>query len=145
VKRNPEKGMDAARFRALLASYGADVARWPEGERAQARAFATTSREAALWLEEERRLDALLDGAPGMAPSPSLLRRVAEIPARNVRSAWQPFGGARRWLAGALAAAAMGAIVGSVTPDSSNVADASIVDDLSPLSWAGDLAEVLSP
>ena len=34
--------MDRARFEALLAAYGADVSRWPEGERAEAAVFSAS-------------------------------------------------------------------------------------------------------
>jgi hypothetical protein len=145
VKADPRSGMDGDRFRALLAAYGADLSRWPEDERPRAEAFLAISNDAALWVVEERRLDQLLDGAPDLSPSPALLRRVAEIPARNARALGQPFGRLRHWIAGAVALAAMGAIVGVVTPESALDGDAAISEEPSPLSWAGDLAEELSP
>jgi ferric-dicitrate binding protein FerR (iron transport regulator) len=138
-------GMDRERFRALLASYGADFAKWPEDERARAEAFTATSHEAAQWLAEEQRLDQLLDAAPELLPSAALLRRVAEIPARNTRAVAQPFERLRRWIAGAVALAAVGAAVGAVMPESSLDADVASADELSPLGWAGDLAEELAP
>lgn len=145
MKSDARSGMDRERFRALLASYGADVSRWPEVERAAAQAFLATSNEAALWLAEERRLDQVLDAAPELPPSPSLLRRVAEIPARNAAPVGQSFGRLRHWIAGAVALAAVGAAVGAIMPESSLDADAASTEELSPLSWAGDLAEELAP
>jgi hypothetical protein len=140
--------MSAERFRALLTAYGADLARWPEEARAAAATLVTTSRDAARWIEDERRLDAMLDGASMVEPSADLLRKVAEIPARNERVGWlAPFGRLRRLLVGAFALAAVGAVVGTVTPENpepGSVIEASS-DDLSPFSWAGDLAEELSP
>jgi hypothetical protein len=142
--------MDGARFRALLASFGADLARWPETERQQAEEFAASSAEATRWLAEERRLDELLDAAPDLAVSPMLLRRVAEIPIRHRHPGTAPelaqvFGRLRNWLMGLAAVAAMGAVVGVVTPEPSSRGDAQIADELSPLVWAGDLSEELEP
>jgi hypothetical protein len=137
--------MDTQRFRALLASYGADFLRWPEDERARAEAFLSTSGEAALLMAEERRVDQLLDAAPGVSPSPALLRRVAEIPARHARAASEPFGRFRHWIAGAVALAAVGAAVGAVVPESALDGDAATAEEPSPLGWAGDLTDELSP
>jgi hypothetical protein len=84
---------------------------------------------------------------PELAPSPQLLRRVAEIPARHAAPARAgaelSFGRVRNWIAGAVAAAAVGAVVGVVTPEPdpalTDITQGS--DDLSPLSWAGELAD----
>lgn len=145
MKSNPPGGMDRARFRALLESYGADCARWPERDRAPAQAFLARSNEAALWLAEEQRLDRMLDAAPELSPSPSLLRRVAEIPARHAAPAGQSFGRLRHWIAGAVALAAVGAAVGAIVPESTLDSDAVTSEEIAPLSWAGDLAEELAP
>jgi hypothetical protein len=57
--------MDKARFEAIIAAYGADPRRWPQGERAAAQMFA--AREG-VDLTEARALDALLDYAPQPGP-----------------------------------------------------------------------------
>ena len=145
MKGAPRSGMDRDRFRALLSAYGADFARWPEDLRAPAQAFLATSNEAALWLAEERRLDQLLDAAPELSPSPALHRRVAEIPVRNAAPLGAPFGRLRHWIAGAVALAAVGAVMGTIMPESALDADTVTSEELSPLSWAGDLAEELAP
>ena len=130
------------RFRALVESYGANPERWPEEEREAMRQVASSS-EARAWLDEQRRLDAWLDDAPDLAPSADLLRRVAEIPARNEapssRWVW-PFGRLRNLIAVGAAAAAMGLVVGMTTTDASQES-ADEWDDLSSLALGVDIAE----
>jgi hypothetical protein len=48
------------RFRSMTGSYGADLARWPEQARADARALLSVSAEARTLLEEARALDDLI-------------------------------------------------------------------------------------
>lgn len=55
--------MKLTRFRAILAAYGAQPERWPEGERAAAEALARSSLEAARALAEARALDRALISA----------------------------------------------------------------------------------
>ena len=66
--------MTADRFIALVSAYGADVRRWPEGERAAAQAFAAGQPDVArAALVEADAIDALLHASP--APQvPSALR-----------------------------------------------------------------------
>jgi hypothetical protein len=82
------------------------------------------------------RLDELLDAVPDVEPSAALMRAVAEIPIRHPRSvaAWWPFGGARRWLAVATAALAMGAALGVALPSEGDDARVGIESD-DDLGW----------
>jgi hypothetical protein len=146
MKSDDQGSMDAHRFRALLEAYGADLARWPEKERPRGHAFLASSNEATRWLAEERRIDDALDTALEVAPSPALLRKVAEIPVRFPRSQiFGPLGRLRHWLVGAAALAAVGALVGVITPEPAPSSDLSSIDDFSPFDWSGDLAEELEP
>lgn len=76
--------MTPARFAALLDAYGADPARWPEGERAAALAFLDADPAARQARADAARLDAVLDRAPVEPPSAALMDRVlaAAPPAR---------------------------------------------------------------
>jgi hypothetical protein len=146
MKSDEQGGMDARRFRALLEAYGADFARWPERERAPGQALLASSSEAARWWADERGLDEALDTALDVAPSPALLRRVAEIPVRLPRRQMLgPVGHFRHWLVGAAALAAVGAVVGVITPEPAPSSDLSSIDDFSPFDWSGDLTEELEP
>jgi hypothetical protein len=142
VKHDDPKDPRFERFRALVESYGADPARWPESEREAMRELASSD-AARAFLAEQRRLDAWLDDAPDVAPSANLLRRVAEIPARNeaASSGWVwPFGRLRNLIAVGTAAAAMGLVVGMTTTDASQ--DGSDEwDELSSLALGVDVAE----
>ena len=92
--------MDAARFEAIVAAYGADPERWPQAERAEADAFAAKP-EAASTLAQARALDALLDASD--EPSPLNLtfvrRALAARPKPLSQLPWRP--------AAALAASAL--------------------------------------
>lgn len=69
--------MTAERFLALVAAYGADRRRWPEGERAAAEAFAATRTEnSGPALDEADTLDALLHRSPTPQASTALRDRV---------------------------------------------------------------------
>lgn len=69
--------MTAERFLALVAAYGADRRRWPEGERAAAEAFAAAHAEMARPnLDEADALDALLHRSPTPQVSTALRDRV---------------------------------------------------------------------
>jgi hypothetical protein len=118
--------MTAERFRELLAAYGADVERWPEGERAAARLLRADDPPALRQaLADEAGLDDWLDQHVSPAPDPALARRIlaaAIAPALPRRSSRRH---APRWLANAwgpgagltitgLAGALAGALVVSV-------------------------------
>jgi hypothetical protein len=140
--------MDARRFRALVATYGADRERWPSAERQSAESFLRGSSEAPKWLEVEQQLDALLDEAGPVEPSAALLRRVAEIPLRHPapERVLAPLGRLRNWFTILVAAAVAGAVVGVVTPDlAPGIEPDSGGEDLSSLDWAADLSEELAP
>lgn len=64
--------MDRSRFEAIVAAYGADPRRWPEGERAAAEAFGRSDAGAARLLDEEWAFDALLLRHKVAAASPAL-------------------------------------------------------------------------
>ncbi|HVZ98745.1 MAG TPA: hypothetical protein VG841_00360 [Caulobacterales bacterium] len=67
--------MDAARFEAIVAAYGADVRRWPEAERQAAEWFARTQPEAAALCAEARALDSALDADIDASPADLRLTR----------------------------------------------------------------------
>ena len=102
-----------------------------------------SSDAARAFLTEQRRLDTWLDDAPDVAPSADLLRRVAEIPARNepASSGWVwPFGRLCNLIAVGAAAAAMGLAVGMTTTDASQEGSDEW-DELSSLALGVDVAE----
>lgn len=69
--------MTAERFLALVAAYGADRRRWPEGERAAAEAFAASHAEIARpALDEADAVDHLLHRSPTPQVSMALRDRV---------------------------------------------------------------------
>jgi len=67
--------MNVERFQMLAETYGADLARWPEAERAAAVVFAQARPEAAGILAVEQVLEARLD-AYQVTPGPALRERV---------------------------------------------------------------------
>jgi hypothetical protein len=142
--KHDDKRPDLDRFRAVVDSYGANPTKWPEGER-QALEKLASSEEARAWLVEQGMLDAWLDGAEEMAPTPALLRRVAEIPVRHAAPAagwvW-PFGRLRSIVGAAAAVAAVGMVVGMTTPDNGSDDGGDEWDELSTLALGADLAEV---
>jgi hypothetical protein len=84
--------MDRARFEAIVAAYGADPRRWPEGERAAAEAFGRSDRAAARLLDAEWALDSLLLGHRVADPSPALAARILADRPRHA-----PWSRARLW------------------------------------------------
>jgi hypothetical protein len=77
--------MSRARFEAIVAAYGADPRRWPDGERAAAEAFGRADPAAARLLDEEWALDSLLLGHAVAEPSPALAARVLAERPRSAR------------------------------------------------------------
>ena len=144
MKQHPQAKVDENRFRALVASYGADLSRWPREEQDSAKELLATSSQAAMWLAEQKRLDELLDRVPDVAPSPALLRSIAEIPIRHGHSvgALWPFNRVRNWLALAGVAAAMGVLAGAAIFEEDPGEEASL-DDLSVLALSVDVSEEL--
>jgi hypothetical protein len=68
--------MSRDRFEEIVAAYGADPRRWPEGERAAAEAFGRADPVAARLLDEEWALDSLLLGHAVADPSAALTARI---------------------------------------------------------------------
>lgn len=76
--------MTIERLSEILDAYGADPLHWPEMERLSAQALAAREPRAAALIAEAAALDALLDEAPGLAPSPALVEAVMRRrPKRN--------------------------------------------------------------
>ena len=147
MKHDDEKRLDAERFRAVVESYGANPERWPAQDRQAWEKLVAGAGELA-WLDDGRRLDALLDEVPDLAPSPALLRRVAEIPARHVTapSCIWPLGRLRTLVAFGAMAAAMGLVVGMTTTESTANEDGSEGwDELSALALGADVSEEVLP
>ena len=110
--------MTSERFLALVAAYGADARRWPEAERAAARAFAAAEPDAATpALAEADAADALLHASRMTRPSAALRDRVIASAAEAGLKARRE---GRRWLdrlalalgAGWAAAACAGIVAG---------------------------------
>lgn len=104
--------MTSKRFAELVAAYGAEPRRWPEGQRQAAMAFMEDHpEEAAPVLENGRSLDEALDRYVVSAPSAKLILMITEsapsirAAARRVRLWRQGAGFAAVGLAGALAGA----------------------------------------
>jgi hypothetical protein len=72
-----------ARFAELLDSYGGELARWPEFERARAQALLTADARARELHAQALRLDAQLDAFQLPELSPQLRARVLEIPIKH--------------------------------------------------------------
>lgn len=85
--------MNAERLQHLTEAYGADHRRWPEGERAEARAW-LAARDADRLLFDARQADAALDASPRPAVSIALRDRViasaiaAGLTPRKARIVW---------------------------------------------------------
>lgn len=110
--------MDAKRFEALTAAYGASPCRWPEAERAAAAEFMSAHATAAQRILFEARLvDAALDASPAPRTGDALRQQIiaqaanAGLQPRPERR-WRP--GPLAWASGAgwAAACAAGVIVG---------------------------------
>ncbi|MDI1325989.1 MAG: hypothetical protein PSV23_04230 [Brevundimonas sp.] len=88
--------MTSERFLALIAAWGADARRWPENERAEARAFAAAHPETAhAALAEADAVDALLHLSRAPHPSMALRDRVIASAAEAGLKARRE---GRRWL-----------------------------------------------
>jgi len=75
--------MDRMRLQSLIEAYGADPARWPAGERDDARALLAQTADAAAMRADARRLDAALDGFAPTADAGAeerLLRTLTALP-----------------------------------------------------------------
>lgn len=110
--------MTSERFLALIAAWGADARRWPEGERMAAQAFVAANPETArAALAEADAVDALLHRSPAPGVSMALRDRVI---ASAAEAGLKARGEGRRWLdrltvmlgAGWAAAACAGVVAG---------------------------------
>ena len=138
---DPTSTMSLERLRALLDAYGANPDRWPPQERTAALALLEQSPQAQRWRDASDRVDALLDHAPGVEVSATLIDRIlaaATTPARSASRTPPPFRHTTRrvwaWrtLAAALPLAAAAAVLlwvltkPSQTPERANVTLAEI-------------------
>jgi anti-sigma-K factor RskA len=64
--------MTLERLRAVIESYGASAARWPEAERTAAAALLAESTEARALVTEAGPLDELLDAVPAITPTAAM-------------------------------------------------------------------------
>jgi hypothetical protein len=132
--------MDQARFEQIVAAYGSRPAAWPQEQRDAALAFMEASEEARALLEQESRLDLMLDAAPSIEPSRALRERILQAAPRPRSSLadrldrWAsglwPFG--RNWQPAAVlaTAAVLGIAAGWMAPNSELDADSSDVAGL---------------
>lgn len=119
--------MDKQRFQALASTYGSDLRRWPQSERAAATAWWESEREAgdALLAAEADLDDALAAWRPAAADAALRDRILASAPKARPRRS-----GLGLWLSGAgLAAACAAGIVVGVAASSAVVSDVR-ADDL---------------
>lgn len=150
-----EPELSLERFGALVEAYGADFERFPQRERAAARALARSSPDAQRLLEAARAFDGLLASVRGDLPHVELEARLDRIPERFAQerrsAALLPFRTRQHtWLAAA-AAVLLGLFSGELAHeddttgggaiDSSSVVQA----DIASLTFADDLFDDLSP
>lgn len=80
--------MNLERIKSLAEAYGANPARWPAAERADAEAFLAAEPEARRWLEEAAAIDRLLDAAETQKVTRALEDRIlAHLPEPHVARA----------------------------------------------------------
>lgn len=125
--------LDQDAFERLLDTHGSHLDRWPASAREALGDLLERSPAARSRWEEERRLDALLDVAPAVEPTPALLARIASLPAlhpRQARAAWWPFQSSLAPLFAWGAAAVLGVVVGvSQAPEPAR-GDADVIAEL---------------
>jgi hypothetical protein len=146
---NKPAAMALDRFEEMVDAYGADSSAWPDDERSAAMALLERSEQAQRLVDEAAELDALLDEAPSIAPSPSLRRRVLESAPKRRRpwlervDSWTaqlwPF--TPRWqpVSVLAAAAVLGVFIGVSSPDSTA---ASEPVEIAELAFYPDVDEV---
>lgn len=135
--KDPREPLTLARFTELVEAYGAELARWPELERARASELIEAQPQAAELLAEAAELDALLDGYRTQAPSPRLRARVLEVPLVAARRE-RRFGLRLAW---AFAfSCAIGIFSGAYTADDASVSEDDEWSELAALSFDQDLA-----
>jgi hypothetical protein len=148
--------MTVEHFTHLLDAYGSDLQRWPAAEREAATSLLETSDVARQAFLDAERLDTALAAVPALrqgfeAPSPQLLRRLAEVPLRQPRrlgrKVWWPFKSAYAPMLALAAAVMCGLFVGNLAfPASAETAlDEGVselsddeVDELAEIAFASD-------
>ncbi|SAL72515.1 hypothetical protein AWB68_04279 [Caballeronia choica] len=127
-----ETPMTPERFRHLADAYGASIERWPEAERAAARALIARGDGGALAaLAEAGALDVFLAAHAVEAPEPALIRRIVDR--ANPRPVWKS---PRVWFSGAgfIGVGAAGVAAGALAISMLGAASAPTFSD--PL-WPG--------
>jgi hypothetical protein len=119
-----DETLTCARFEQLLDQLGADLARWPEPERAAAIALLGADARARELLAQAEALETGLRGLPAPEPSAALRRAIAEIPLRHPQPAatdaafaWLPLRSALSLFATAALMVALGGISGALATD----------------------------
>ncbi len=147
--------MTLEQFTQLLNIHGADLARFPESERAAAERLLVESVEARSALEEAQLLDGALGSLESADPSPELAKRIGAIPVRHPRTgAWWPFATRYRPALAMVAAALLGIGVGNWAYSTSAPLDAQLseqadelsasdVEELTELALSGDTGDTL--
>lgn len=158
MKQKTQKPGAIGRLEEVLAVYGANPARWPDGERASLRKLCANDPQARSLFEEASALDRLLDAAPAGDASAALKARIVASAAAEARARVVPLdayrkrhtGGAaplRRsgfWPAAALAASfAFGIYLGTTSMGTGMLEaamgdDSSISDRVDTLALFGD-------
>src|SRR5580704_13649622 len=134
--------MTEERFLTLAAAYGADMNRWPAGERAVAAAFAASNPQMVeACLAAERLLDAALRRYDAAEASAALRGRIIAAAPRE-----RAVGGVLRWIAGAglglgLAASAAAGVAAGYTLGHPTVTRLMASPDLD----AGELSALADP
>lgn len=121
---DPRSPITLARLQELLDLHGADVARFPQGERAAATALLASDPSAQRMLAEAATLERALAALDAPEPSAALRRAVAEIPLRHPQAegalaafAWLPLRSAWALAASAGLIVALGALTGALAGD----------------------------
>jgi hypothetical protein len=140
--------MTLERFTQLLDIHGADLARFPEAERAAAELLLVESAEARSALEEAQLLEGALGSVESVEPSPDFAKRIAAIPARHPRTgAWWPFATRYRPALAMVAAALLGIGVGNwaYSSNEAQVDELSVsdVEELTELALSGETGDTL--
>jgi len=115
-----DKQMDLDRLGELLDAYGADRGRWPEAERARARALIEANDRARDLYDDARALDDLLRRAGTIEPSLELKAEILAAAGRPreswIQALW-PFGAAWKPASALAAAIMLGIAAGVVLPN----------------------------
>jgi hypothetical protein len=108
--------MNQDQFQRMIAAYGAEPARWPSAERAEAAQYLAEHAGASALMAAEGALDDVLDAWPAPEVSHALRERILAAAPVNRPAAARPVRAwSRLWLSGAglAAACAAGAVAGA--------------------------------